>query len=1090
MECGRFRVRRVSDGGQRRNSRRSRGSLPLKVLGLALLASIATFFPSLAAGANAPVEVQKLTASLPSINARLGASVAVSDDLLITSSSTGVNLYERLPNRGFVEAAILTAPDPNAVGNFGTALAISDDLVAVGATTSSTVGQEGGVVFVFERTGGGGFARTAALTASDGASGDLFGTSIAADGDLIVVGAMFDDDLGNASGSAYVFERNASGDFVEVQKLLASNGMGSATFGSSVALEGDRIAVGGPGTDGGVPGNLISDEGAVYVFDRSAVSFEETAILTADNGAEDFRFGRSVALANGRVVVGRDGSGIDDFTFEPLPDAGSAYVFEPQADGSFVQAELTVDGSVGGDGFGMNVAASGDRVVISASSDGEVGFLAGSVYVYEPDASGSFVEVEKLTATDGSSIDSLGSSVAASGTTVVAGAINDDDIFSNSGSVYVFGNAEDAPTQGSPDEEDGFFVEVSQVTDISSSRNDDFARSVATSNSVVAVGVPFAASSNRGEVQIFEPDPDTGYSRVQRLERPGDSNDDGFGLAVAMSGDLLVVGDPLNNEAATRAGTIWLFSRSADGTFSEVAQLTASDARIGAEFGRAVAIDDEVIVVGASSDSLNGSSSGAAYVFSTDAAGDFVEVGRLNPSDPASGDRFGFSVDVSGDLVAIGADEKDSAGPQSGAAYIFELDPNGGYVEIANLISSDAEPNDFFGTAVAITNDAVAVGAPGENGADTDLGGVDSGAVYVFERTGGGAFSETLKLTASDAAVFDGFGEALAASDGRVIVGAPFDDIDLSNSGSLYVFEQGLTGLEQVLKLTTVSEGNPIFSLTSARGRSALDVSDGVVVAGDPGINTRVGSAVIFAEAVRTCNGLDATVNLGSGDSPTAGDDVILGTAGADVINGGGGHDTICGEGGADTLVGGAGDDTIFGGEGDDTLNGATGSDTLHGEAGVDRANGGADDDTIFGGDGDDDLRGQGGDDTLHGGAGVDQFFGGSGADEIHTDGGGNAGTGIIVQGQGGPDLIFGSPQDDVLDGSQGQDEIHGGAGDDVLNGGRSGDDLFGDAGNDQLFGGPDRDTLSGGTGTDDCNGGGATNDSADNTCETVTLVP
>ena len=221
-----------------------------------------------------------------------------------------------------------------------------------------------------------------------------------------------------------------------------------------------------------------------------------------------------------------------------------------------------------------------------------------------------------------------------------------------------------------------------------------------------------------------------------------------------------------------------------------------------------------------------------------------------------------------------------------------------------------------------------------------------------------------------------------------------------------------------------------------------------------------------------TCNGLTVTVDIAAGDSPTAGDDVILGTSGNDMIDGLGGNDTICG------------------GDGDDTISGQGGNDTLFGDAGVDRLNGGAGNDILNGGAGNDDLRGQGGDDDLSGDAGIDQFFGGSGADEIHTGDGGNAGTTQIVQGQGGADLIFGSPQDDVLDGGQGQDEIHGGAGNDILNGGRSGDDLFGDAGNDQLFGGPDRDTLDGGAGTDDCNGGGGNNDTATATCEAVVAVP
>ena len=268
------------------------------------------------------------------------------------------------------------------------------------------------------------------------------------------------------------------------------------------------------------------------------------------------------------------------------------------------------------------------------------------------------------------------------------------------------------------------------------------------------------------------------------------------------------------------------------------------------------------------------------------------------------------------------------------------------------------------------------------------------------------------------------------------------------------------------------------------------DPNQATLVAVTAGQTTSGIDAVLEAAGLNECNGLQVTVDLSLGQVPTSGDDVILGTALSDLIKGLGGNDTICGMGGPDEIFGGGGADTILGGDGADMISGQGGDDILSGENGADRINGGVGADQIFGGNGNDDLRGQGGNDTLEGEAGIDQFFGGSGQDTIHTGVGGNAGTTQIVQGQSGPDIIFGSPQDDILDGGLGQDELYGNAGNDILNGGRSGDDLFGGDGDDQLNGGPDRDALSGEAGTDVCNGGGATNDTADATCETQLLVP
>lgn len=268
------------------------------------------------------------------------------------------------------------------------------------------------------------------------------------------------------------------------------------------------------------------------------------------------------------------------------------------------------------------------------------------------------------------------------------------------------------------------------------------------------------------------------------------------------------------------------------------------------------------------------------------------------------------------------------------------------------------------------------------------------------------------------------------------------------------------------------------------------------------------------------CDGLAITVDIGAGDQPTNGADVILGTAGDDVINGLAGDDTICGLGGADTINGGGGADTIFGGDGDDTIGGQGDADTLHGQGDNDRLNGGVGNDQLFGGPGQDDLRGQGDNDTMHGGDDIDQFFGGSGNDTINTDDGGNLGTAMVVNGGGNNDIITGSPQNDLILGQFGLDELYGMGGDDTLNGGGGSDDLYGGAGNDTLigaanrdflYGGDDNDTLNGGTGDDDlfgesgddtlngqgntdlCDGGttGQTaGDTATTTCETQTNIP
>ena len=255
------------------------------------------------------------------------------------------------------------------------------------------------------------------------------------------------------------------------------------------------------------------------------------------------------------------------------------------------------------------------------------------------------------------------------------------------------------------------------------------------------------------------------------------------------------------------------------------------------------------------------------------------------------------------------------------------------------------------------------------------------------------------------------------------------------------------------------------------------------------------------------CNGLNITVSIGAGDTPTAGNDVILGTSGADFIDSGAGDDTICAMEGADMIFAGGGTDYVEGGDGADQIFGEGGNDIIFGGSGADEIDGGGGDDEIFGEAGNDTLVGRTGEDMLDGGTGVDSISGGPQADTIFTGSGATVGTGLFVTGGGAADTIFGGPDaddlrgaagadtirgeggDDVITGGIGQDELFGGSGDDTIRGQGSRDDLFGGAGDDDLTGGAGDDDLDGGSGLDSCAGQAGTNDTAVN-CESESTIP
>jgi hypothetical protein len=240
--------------------------------------------------------------------------------------------------------------------------------------------------------------------------------------------------------------------------------------------------------------------------------------------------------------------------------------------------------------------------------------------------------------------------------------------------------------------------------------------------------------SQRGAAYVFERNlggPDNWGERVKLLASDGASNDN-FGWAVAVSGDVAVVGARrCDVPGQSDAGCAYVFERNAGGAenWGQVRKLVASDAAASDYFGASVAVDGDVIVVGAYGNDDVGSLSGSTYLFERNegGAGNWGQVAKLGPGDQAGGQVFGFSVAFDGTQIVVGAYGDDEAGSSAGAAYVFEQDGGGIWRERQKLLASDAGSGDWFGQAVAVRAGTVVVGALNED--DEQL---NSGAAYVF----------------------------------------------------------------------------------------------------------------------------------------------------------------------------------------------------------------------------------------------------------------------------------------------------------------------------------------------------------------------
>ncbi|UCD75407.1 MAG: FG-GAP repeat protein [Phycisphaerales bacterium] len=393
----------------------------------------------------------------------------------------------------------------------------------------------------------------------------------------------------------------------------------------------------------------------------------------------------------------------------------------------FIAEMLAFDGA-GGDQFGDCVAVSGSVAAVGASRDDDLGTSCGAVYVFRyEDGAGEWYEEAKLRAADGAAYDLFGWSVdvqedAAGGDVIVVGAYLDDDAGSKSGSAYVF------RYQG------GLWQQEAKL-------------------------VAFDAAS-----------------------------DDEFGYAVAISGDLIIVGSSRDDDGGSNAGAAYVFRFSGyDWSFEQ--KLIGSDCADQDRFGNAVDVCGDLILVGSQYDDDAGVNSGAAYVFRYDGASTWQEEGKLIASDGAPYDQFGQSVAVDGDLVLVGAYLDDSGASNAGSVYVFRFDGSVWWEE-ARLSADDAASDDQFGYAVAvqaddIDGDAALIGAPVGNGTQND-----SGSAYLFRFDGVDWILES-EISGPDSATGDQCGWSLDLADEWLFIGANKHDHSADNDGSVFLF-QGL----------------------------------------------------------------------------------------------------------------------------------------------------------------------------------------------------------------------------------------------------------------------------------------------------------
>ena len=759
-------------------------------------------------------EIKKVLASDVQNDDRFGFSVAVSGTRAI------VGAYREDSGGPQAGAAYIFERDEGGAGNwgeitklasstlgtddfFGYSVAISGNVAIVGARDEG-----GGAAYVFERNEGGAnnwgeVKRLSVPTSSQ------FGVSVAVDGGIALIGAARDPWVAYRAGAAFLYgqHQGGTGNWGLIKQITASDAAGGDHFGTGVQINGDTAIVGAPGDDFGL------HDGAAYIFRKSEGGSEnwgEVAKLTASDAEQNDRFGHGVGVSGSTAVVGAWGEDSNGTR------SGAAYVFERDEGGSESWGEvkkLTASDGQLEDRFGLGVAVSGTTAVVGAWGEDANGQESGSAYVYQQDegGAGNWGQAKRLTASDASTGDHFGYSVAILGDTALAGASQDNTGGPNAGELYIFDLLQ--PKAPTPTPTPNVLAEVAKLLASDGEGLDLFGIRVSVSGDVALVGAMSedAGGADAGAAYVFVRDQGgtDNWGEVKKLTASDAEARDRFGHSVTVSGDSAVVGASLEDAGGTDAGAAYVFLRSQGGTdnWGEVSKLTASDAQAGDYFGVSVSVSGDTAIVGASSHDAGGTDAGAVYIFERDEGGtdNWGQVAKLTASDAAAVDRFGTSVAASGDTVIVGARSKDGPGLDAGAAYVFQRDQGGigNWGEVAKLTASDAEANDFFGVGVAINGETAVVGAYQE---DAGANLYQAGAAYIFGRNVGGAdnWGEVKKLTSSDSEAQDRFGGSVAIRGDSALIGAYLEDAGANATGAAYMFQRNQGGADNWGQLTKV----------------------------------------------------------------------------------------------------------------------------------------------------------------------------------------------------------------------------------------------------------------------------------------------
>ncbi|MEM7799582.1 MAG: hypothetical protein AAF633_10360 [Chloroflexota bacterium] len=469
-------------------------------------------------------QTQQIT--VPAGSTSLGHDIDLEGDrLIVGTNSASVFVY----SRGLTTWGLLETITVNGI-SFGSGVAIDDEVAIIGATAGRGMSASSGTAFAYSETNTGSYTSEGSLTPNDFAAGDRFGYAVDIDGDYAAVGAFAADGRRPRSGLVYIFRDSGSG-WVPSGYIQASDGVQDDRFGFAVSLDWPYIAIGASSDDNG--GN---DAGSVYIYEYEASgnAWNFRTTIVPNDLSQEARFGFSVDLDDGNLIVGAP---FDDL--QAGNEAGSAYVYSGSGASWSRVDKITAFDAAGGDRFGWGVAISEGTAIVGSLYEDSSAQDAGSAYLYTLE-NNSLAFDEKITPSDGAQGDLFGRSVDIQGDTAAVGAMNGSQVYIFDRGPSGWSETKILAPSGTAGKLFGFNLDF----------EDDML-------AVGTIGHDSVRGNDAGKVYVFHK-ADDAWPLIGEFIQSVGSNGDHLGASVALSGETVISGADFADRFGDDSGDVFL----------------------------------------------------------------------------------------------------------------------------------------------------------------------------------------------------------------------------------------------------------------------------------------------------------------------------------------------------------------------------------------------------------------------------------------------------------------------------------------------------------------------------------------------------